>query len=316
VQQLIAADHDVTVLQRHPSGLACREVLGDTTDAQTVAKAASGAQGVVHLAAKVNVIGPGEEFRRINVAGTRVVLDAARAAGADRFVQVSSPSVAHSGSALAGVGAEPANPATARGWYSRTKAEAELIALDADGPEIAVSAIRPHLVWGPRDEQLIGRIVARARAGRLFLIGGGTALIDTTYVDNAAAALFAALFRCTDPSVRGRAFVVSNGQPRTVAELLARITDAAGLPGPTRRVPFAVAHSAGFAAERAWTVRSRSSRADDTDPPLTSFLAEQLATAHWFDQRATRAALRWTPTVTLDEGFERLRQWFSAGEHR
>jgi nucleoside-diphosphate-sugar epimerase len=42
------------------------------------------------------------------------------------------------------------------------------------------------------------------------------------------------------------------------------------------------------------------------DPPMTRFLAEQLSTAHWFDQRETRAALGWTPRIGLDEGFRRL----------
>jgi nucleoside-diphosphate-sugar epimerase len=312
VRALRASGHDVVAMQRRPSGIGCPEVLGDITDAQAAARAVVGAEAVVHLAAKVNVVGADEEFRRVNVTGTRNLLAAAQAAGVTRFVQVSSPSVAHSGSALAGVGAEPANPVTARGAYSRTKAEAEVLALAEDRPGFAVTAIRPHLVWGPGDEQLIGRIVARARSHRLFLIGHGTALIDTTYVDNAADALVAAVEWAGDPLVHGKAFVVSNGQPRTVSELLTRIASAAGLPGPTRSVPFAAARTAGLAAERAWALRSRDGRVGEVpDPPLTSFLAEQLSTAHWFDQRSTRTALRWAPAVPLEEGFARLESWFA-----
>jgi nucleoside-diphosphate-sugar epimerase len=175
--------------------------------------------------------------------------------------------------------------------------------LAADSQSLAVLAIRPHLVWGPGDPQLVGRIVERARAGRLPVIGSGAALIDTTYVDNAAAALIAAVDVCGP--VHGEALVVSNGEPRPVAEMLARLCRAAGVPGRIVRVPFAGAWVAGAAAEGMWALTRRRSV-----PPLTRFLAEQLATAHWFDQRRTRAALGWQPSVDLDEGFRRLSDWY------
>ena len=305
---LLDAGYDVTVLQRSASGLPCREVRGDITDRQVVDEAVSGVDAVIHLAAKVAVAGDHAEFTRINVAGTSALIEAARAAGARRFVQVSSPSVAHAGSPLVGAGAAPANPMTAHGSYSRTKAESELIALAADAPGFAVVAIRPHLVWGPGDEQLVGRIIARARAGRLFLIDQGIALIDTTVVDNAVSALIASVEHAEDQAVHGRAFVVSNGQPRTVAELLTRMARAAGAPEPARSVPFRMAWLAGFVAERAWRHHPRGEQAGD--PPMTTFLAEQLATAHWFDQRETRRVLGWEPTVGLDEGFHRLAAWY------
>jgi nucleoside-diphosphate-sugar epimerase len=183
---------------------------------------------------------------------------------------------------------------------------AEVAALAASSDAMPIVAIRPHLVWGPGDTQLVGRIVERARQGRLALVGSGTALIDTTYLDNAADALVAALDRA--PRLGGQAFVVSNGEPRTVAELVARIVGAAGLDRTPRRVPVAIAKAGGSVVERIW---DRTGRTDD--PPMTSFLAEQLSTAHWFDQRATRAALGWCPTVSLDDGFERLAAWFRDG---
>jgi nucleoside-diphosphate-sugar epimerase len=299
-QALAARGDEVVVLQRRTSGLAgVSEVLGDVTDPAALRLAARGAETVVHLAAKVSVTGGWRDFAAVNIEGTRNVLDAARAAGVRRFVQVSSPSVAHVGQALVGVGAEPADPSGARGYYARSKAAAERLALAADGPDLAVVAIRPHLVWGPGDTQLVARIVARAKAGRLALIDHGAALIDTTYVTNAAAAIVAAVDRL--PAVRGSAFVVSNGEPRTVAELVSRICAAAGVPGPRLRVPYAVAHAGGAAVELAWRALRRRE-----DPPMTRFLAEQLSTAHWFDQRQTRHALQWTPSVSLDEGFELL----------
>ncbi len=297
VARALAARGDaVTVLQRRPSGLPLPEVRADLGDpAARLADAVDGHDAVVHLAAKVDVVGPWREYERTNVAGTRALLAAARSAGVGRFVHVSSPSVAHAGSALVGAAAAPADPARARGHYARSKALAEQVALGAATAGLAVVAVRPHLVWGPGDPQLVGRIVARARAGRLPVVGTGAALVDTTYVDNAVDALLAALDRA--PRVAGRALVVSNGEPRPVAELVASICAAAGVAPPRFAVPARVARAAGAVVE----LVARH------DPPMTRFLAEQLSTAHWFDQRATRAALGWTPRVGLDEGFARLR---------
>lgn len=295
VQRLQARGERVTVLQRGASGLEVDEVRGDLTEPLTLRRALDGADRVIHCAARVSINGPVDEFRRVNVDGTALLLELAQSAGVTAFVHVSTPSVAHAGRAIHGDGALPADPLAARGHYARTKAEAELLALGASASDFAVCAIRPHLVWGPGDEQLIGRIVSRAAAGRLFLIDHGYALIDTTYIDNAADSLVAALDTCSANA--GRAFVVSNGEPRTVAELLERICRAAGENPPERSVPARIALRAGALAERAW---------GDKEPPLNSFLVEQLATAHWFDQRETRAALKWAPGVSLNEGFSRL----------
>ncbi|MEP6562839.1 MAG: NAD-dependent epimerase/dehydratase family protein [Nakamurella sp.] len=298
---LLARGDDVTVLQRRTSGLPTTEVLGDIADPSVIGRAAAGQDVVLHLAAKVDVVGPWPQYQRANVDGTTAVLAACLSAGVLRLVNVSSPSVAHAGAALVGAGADPAQPATAGSNYSRSKAMAEQLALAADGPDLAVLSVRPHLIWGPGDTQLVGPIAARARAGRLPLVGGGTALIDTTYVDNAVDALIAAV----DSSVHGEALVISNGEPRPVAEILQRVCAAAGVPGPRGRVPLRVATAAGYAVETGWRLTRRPGV-----PPLTHFLAEQLGTAHWFDQRRTRQALSWSPRVSLDDGFEILRRSF------
>lgn len=297
------AGHEVRTFQRRPSGVpGVRDVAGTMTDDAAVARAVDGVEAVVHLAAKVSLAGDPADFARVNIEGTRSLLQAARAAGVGRFVFVSSPSVAHTGSSLVGADAGPAEPSRARGDYARTKAAAELLALDADAPDFAVVAVRPHLVWGPGDTQLVGRIVERARAGRLPLLDSGAALIDTLYVDNAATAMVAAFERVTDDGVHGNAYVVTNGEPRPVADLFAGICTASGVRPPQWHVPAAVARAAGSVVEAVWRVRP-----GEDEPPMTRFLAEQLSTAHWFDQRRTRQDLRWSPSVSIDEGLERLR---------
>ena len=297
---ILAAGHEVRTLQRSPSLVeGATDVLGSVTDATSVARATDGVEAIVHLAAKVSLAGDPAEFEAVNVGGTLRLLRAASENGVRRFVYVSSPSVAHSGTSIVGDDARPADPLRARGDYARTKATAELLALAADSDSLAVVAVRPHLVWGPGDTQLVARIVERASQGRLPLLGHGAALIDTTYIDNAASAIAAALERA--PEVHGNSYVITNGEPRPVAELLAGMCAAAGVPAPRWSVPAGVARAAGSLIEAVWRVRP-----GVDEPPMTRFLAEQLSTAHWFDQRRTRADLQWQPAVSLDEGFRRL----------
>lgn len=304
---LLRRGDDVTVMQRRPSGIHCREVLGDIADPEVVERAARGQDAVLHLAAKVDVVGPMADYRRANVDGTRAVVAGCRHRGVGRLVQVSSPSVAHSGHPLCGAEAGRADPTTARGPYARTKAESELLALAADTADLAVLAVRPHLVWGPGDTQLVARLVDRARVGRLAVVGSGAALIDSTYVDDAAAAMVAAVDAC-GPDAHGEPLVVSGGDPRPVVEILTRVCLAAGVPPPRSHVPVALALVAGSMIDTFWSATGRT----DT-PPLTRFLAEQLSTAHWFDQRRTRRLLGWAPQVGLESGFDRLAEWYAAG---
>lgn len=305
--ELVARGHAVRTFQRRASGVAgAQDARGSLTDPAAVARALDGVGQVVHLAAKVSLTGDPRDFARVNVDGTRSLVSAAREAGASRFVFVSSPSVAHDGSSIAGDDARPADPVRARGDYARSKARAELLSLEADAPGFAVVAVRPHLVWGPGDTQLVGRIVERARAGRLPLLDGGRALIDTLYVDNAATGIAQALARADVEGVHGAAFVLTNGEPRPVAEILASVCLAAGVEPPTRSLPAPLARAAGSLIESAWRIRPGLD-----EPPMTRFLAEQLSTSHWFDQRRTRRALDWLPAVCLDEGFARLAAWNS-----
>ncbi|MBG6180231.1 NAD-dependent epimerase/dehydratase family protein [Arthrobacter sp. CAN_A1] len=292
--------HEVRTFQRRPSGLAgVEDCLGSVTDPAAVQRAVRDRDVVVHLAAKVSFAGAAADFEAINVEGTRVLLSAARAAGVRDFVFVSSPSVAHVGESLVGQGATTATPDLVRGHYAQTKARAELLALDANSADFRVAAVRPHIVWGPGDTQLVERVIERARSGRLPFLDGGTALVDTTYVDNAAAALVAAVHGMD--RVAGQAVVVTNGEPRPIGELIDGICRAGGVQPPRWAVPSRVARVAGSLVELVWQRGGI-----DSEPPMTRFLAEQLSTAHWFDQRRTRELLAWTPAVSIDEGLARL----------
>ena len=319
VLALLRAGYDVRVFQRGDSGIAAllpdsvrprfEQVRGDITNAQAVDLAMTGVNGVVHAAAKVSVSGEWADYERINIEGTRTLLQAALNHSVGSFLYISSPSVAHAGAAIVGDGADVASPEHARGNYARSKAAAELLALEANGTTLPgggvlrVGALRPHLMWGPGDTQLVERILERSAAGRLPLLSGGTGLIDTLYIDNAADAVVRGYQRLD--AFAGQALVVTNGQPRTIAELLGGFCEAVGVPAPRFSVPAKVAALAGKVIERVWERLPKNVTAGD-EPPMTEFLAEQLSTAHWFDQRLTRELLQWEPAVSIEEGYERL----------
>ncbi|OAX56032.1 hypothetical protein A5N15_09645 [Rothia kristinae] len=167
-----------------------------------MARAMDGADAVVHLAAKVSVSGPWAEYEEVNVRGTRVMVEMAKRAGIRDYVQISSPSVSHAGSAFMGQPNLTADPDHARGNYARSKAYGELLALEADGEDFRVGVIRPHLVWGPGTPSWWSGIMERASRGGIPLLDAGAALIDTTYVDNAATAIVRCLERLE--TVHGR----------------------------------------------------------------------------------------------------------------
>lgn len=281
------------------------QVRGSLADPVAVEGALQGVDGVIHLAAKVSVVGAWEDYRQVNVEGTRTLLEAARAVGIGKFLHTSSPSVAHAGASIVGEGNPPANPEQARGNYARSKAESELLALSYDADNFWVGVLRPHIVWGPGDTQLVERVLERAAAGRLPLLNRGTAMIDTLYIDNAADA-FVRGYQGLE-AIRGVPLVVTNGQPRPVGEIIAGMCAACGVAPPAYSVPAPLAYGLGLVMEKAWA-----RFAPEQIPPLTSFLAEQLSTAHWFDQRQTQNLLGWVPAVPLEEGYRRLGEFYGS----
>jgi nucleoside-diphosphate-sugar epimerase len=297
--QLASRGDAVSCFQRSSSGTGLLDRPGDIRDRSALLSAAEGHDAVVHLAALVAPRAPWSLAYDVNVNGTAHAVDAGAACG--RLVHISTPSVAFAGSAAMGVGSEPASY-RGRDSYARSKALAELLVLERSTAPTVI--IRPHLVWGPGDTQLVGRIVSRARQGRLLLPDHGRALIDTTYLDDAASGIVAALDRATPGSAAcGRAWVVTGADPRPVAELVGGILRAAGVSVEPRSVPAPLASFAGGLLERLWP---------GSEPPLTHFAARQLSVAHWFDQREVQAVLGWKPQVSVQEGMSRLAAWFRA----
>lgn len=285
------------------AALGVETLRGDLDDVVAVRAACAGRAVVFHAAAKAGLWGPREEFMRSNVVGTRHVIEACRAAGVRRLVYTSTPSVVFAGHDLCGVDESTPYPAHYEDWYPETKALAEQLVLAANGSDLATVSLRPHLIWGPGDPHFVPRIAARARAGRLRIVGDGSNEADFIYVDDAAEAQLCAAERLAPGSpVAGRAYFLSAGKPVRVWEMVNHMLAAADLPPLSRRVPAWLALAMATVLEALHrTFRMRG------EPLLTRFLVRELATSHWFDTSAARRDLGWEPRVELDEGMRRLR---------
>jgi nucleoside-diphosphate-sugar epimerase len=311
VKRLLARGHQVRTLTRgdYPAlrDLGADTRRGDIADAAAVGEAAQGCQVVFHVASKIGDWGSYEDFHRTNVTGTQNVLEACRAHGVGRLIYTSTPSVVHSGGDIEGADESLPYPEHFESHYPHTKALAERAVLEANSDALRTVALRPHLIWGPGDTQLTPRLIQRARKGRLRLVGGGQKLIDTIYIDNAAQAHLLAMEKLgQDPSpCAGKAYFITQGEPIKTADMINAILQAAGLPPTRRSISPRAAWAAGALLEGAWKLTRRSG-----EPPMTRFVASQLATAHWYDTSAATRDLGFVPEVSLQEGMEHLKQWF------
>lgn len=276
---------------------------GDLADPDAVARAAQGCNAVIHTAAKAGVWGPYRDYYEANVTGTLNVINACRAHAIPKLVYTSSPSVTFAGHDQEGVDESTPIAPNFLCAYPATKAIAEEAILNTNGPDLATVALRPHLIWGPGDPHLVPRVLAQGRAGKLRIVGPGTKLVDSTYVDNAAQAHLNALDRL-EPGApcAGKAYFISNGEPLPMADLLNKILAAGNVPPVTRTIPTSVAYLAGALME--FTYRTLGKR---EEPRMTRFVARQLATAHWFKLDNARRDLGYNPQITIDQGMAELR---------
>ena len=306
VRRLTERGDSVRVLARgeYPAlaaaGVECHR--GDVADRAAVSRAVEGCDAVIHTAAKAGVWGRHEDYVFANVAGTDNVLMACVEQGVGKLVHTSSPSVTFAGEDQEGVDESAAVPDTFLASYPETKAEAERHVLAANGPRFATVALRPHLIFGPGDPHIAPRMIERAKAGRLRIVGTGRYLVDMTYVDNAADAHVLALDRLEPGSpIAGKAYFITNAEPMPIEDLVNRILQSAGLPPCTRHISGGAAYAIGAVLEGAWRLFGLGG-----EPPMTRFVARQLGTAHWFDITAARRDLGYEPRVSIEEGMERL----------
>jgi nucleoside-diphosphate-sugar epimerase len=285
-------------------------VRGDVADCSAVVAACTGIDCAFHAAARPGIRMDRREYERANILGTENVLAGCREHSVPRLVFTSSPSVTFAGGDQCGVNEQASGDLAwmeSRGaYYSLTKALAEQAVLAANDDRRRTCALRPHLIWGPGDSHLIPRLIDRARRGRLRRVGDGTNVVDICYVENAAAAHLAAAdaLAATGSAVAGKAYYISQGEPVNCWQWIDEILALAGMPRVRKSMSFKTAWRLGAACEAAYRLLWLRG-----EPPMTRFLAAQLARSHWYDISAARRDFGYEPRVSTAEGMRRLAAW-------
>jgi 2-alkyl-3-oxoalkanoate reductase len=314
VDRLLSQGRSVAVLGRTPAAdleaRGVRFIRADLGDAWAVRDSVKGMGTVFHAAAKVGVWGRYSDFYRANVLGTRYVLEGCRQHGVSRFVYTSTPSVVYNGCDLAGSNESLPLATRCPSPYPLTKAFAEREVLAAHSQGLATIALRPHLVWGPGDPHLVPRVLERARSGRLRIVGGGRNRVDMVHIENAADAHIAAeaAICAPDSPAGGRAYFITNGEPVVLWDWINGLLAGLGMPPVTRRISLGGASLIGAACEAAWSVLHLRG-----EPPMTRFVAAELAKDHWFDGTAAGRDLGYAPRVSMAAGTQELIRLLRAG---
>jgi nucleoside-diphosphate-sugar epimerase len=307
VERLLAAGLSVRSLARGEhaelASLGVECVRGDVADASAARAAARGVELVFHTAALAGVWGARADYWRTNVDGTRALLEACRAEGVPRFVFTSSPSVCFDGRDHLRARNDLPYARKFLAHYPASKAEAERAVLAANGTGgLATCALRPHLIVGPRDPHLLPRLVERARARRLFVVGDGTNEVSLTWIDNAAEAhVLAGLHLSPSAAHAGRAYFVAQETPVRLWEWIAAFLRAIGAPPPRGPIGARTAYAAGAACELVWRALRKHG-----EPPITRFTALQLSTSHSYDMTPAREDFGYRELVSMQEATERL----------
>lgn len=307
VERLVARGDEVRAFCRgnYPEldALGVETVRGDIRNREETIAACNGADVVFHVAAIAGIGMRWRDFFEINALGTRHVLEGCHKCGVGRLVYTSSPSVTFGGGNQEGVDESEPYPERFLAHYPHSKAIAEREVLEANGRSgLLTCALRPHLIWGPRDRHLIPRLLDRARSGRLRRVGEGRNLVDMIYVENAAEAHLQAADALTQgSSVAGSAYFLSQGEPVNCWDWINDILALANLPPVQKSISASVAYKVGAVLEGIYRVLGLRG-----EPPMTRFLATQLSTHHYFDITRAREDFGYSPSVSTEEGMRRL----------
>lgn len=305
-EQLVERGDEVHVLCRgqydrlDQLGVTCHRA--DIRDAAAVHAACNGMDAVIHTAAVPGIWGSWKTFHSINTIGTQNVIDGCRKGGVGRLVSTSSPSVVFDGQPHVDANESLPYPDKYLCHYPHSKALAERAVLSANAPDFATTALRPHLIWGPRDNHLIPRLIARAKSGRLRRVGDGSNLISMSYVENAAAAHLQALDALSPaaPSA-GKAYFINEPQPVQLWDWVDELLGLAGLPPLKKSISLNAAKVIGAIFEGVFGLFRVSA-----EPPMTRFLALQLALSHTYDTSAAAQDFGYRPIIEYDEAMRRL----------
>lgn len=311
VHQLLARGVETLVIGRgaYPDLARAGAIIrsGDIRDRPFLEQAFTGCDTVFHVAAKAGIWGRREEYFSINLTGTENVIAACRGNRVAKLIHTSTPSVVFAGRDIVGGDESLPYPDKFLCHYAASKAAAERAVLAANGPGLATVALRPHLVWGPGDTNLIPRLVARGRQGLLKRVGEGRNLVDISYIDNVVDAhLLAAENLDRTGTAGGKAYFISQGEPVNLWGWINEFFGLVGVQPVVKSVSFRQAKLAGSVLEMVCGLLGL-----DKEPLMTRFLAEQLAHSHCFSIEAARRDLAYNPRVSTAEGLRRTAEWLT-----
>jgi nucleoside-diphosphate-sugar epimerase len=305
VEQLLQAGHEVASFSRsrYPEleEMGAQSLQGNLQDADAVRQACEGQDVVFHVAAQAGFWGEWESYHGPNVIGTQHVIAACQANAVKKLVYTSSPSVVFDNMPQSGVDESYPYPAQYESFYPHTKAIAEKQVIAANGPSLATCSLRPHLIFGPRDNHLLPRVIAVAKAGKLPQVGDGNNKVDLTYVEDAARAhVFVADALELGSPVAGSIYFISQDEPVNLWDWLRALFRELDIPQPKLRVPLSVARAAGAAMEFSHKTFKRQG-----EPRLTRFLASELAMDHYYDISRAKRDFGYRPQIDMAEATRR-----------
>ena len=311
VRQLVDKGIEVAVFgrSRYPilEKLGIRQYQGNILDSDLLIRFMRGYDTVFHVAAKAGIWGPKHEFEETNVVGTRNVLGACFANSVKSLVYTSTPSVVFDGKDINGLDESLPYAKRFLCYYASSKAVAEQMVLASNSDILKTCAIRPHLVWGPGDPHLVPRLIERGKSRKLKIVGAGRNMVDISYIDNVAEAhILAAENLDSHATAAGNAYFISQGEPVNLWNWINSLFERLDIVPVRKRIGARTAYILGTLLEGLYMWSNV-----DREPPMTRFLAEQLARSHWFSIAGARRDLGYKPRISTPEGIERLVQWLS-----
>jgi len=302
-KRFVSDGHEVLAMSRSERSDAAIRALGATPvrcDLENVeAEHIRGADAVLHCAAFVEQWGPRDAWKRLNVDGTARMLRAAREAGAERFIHISTESVLWRGQHLRNV--DETYPLAPRSPYpyAATKAQAEMLVREANAFDFTTTILRPRFIWGPGDTTLLPVLEAMARDGKFMWIDRGRARTTTTHIDNLVHAITLALTK----GKGGEAYFVLDDGVRTMREMLSAMASARGLALPDKFAPSWFADALGAMCETLWRGLPLPGA-----PPLTRFSAMILSRECVLSDVKARVELGYAPVISVEDGMRALAQ--------
>jgi nucleoside-diphosphate-sugar epimerase len=256
-----------------------KTIQGDLRDQEQVNAAFKGMDAIFHVGAYADVWGKKNDFYDINYQGTLNVLAACETHQIKYLIYTSTPSVVFGEDDILGEDESLAYPQKYYTYYAHSKSLAETAVLNAKNDSFYTLALRPHLIWGPGDPHLFPRLLAKARAGKLRQVGDGENLVDIIYVDNAANAHVMAFEKLlVETTLSGNVYFIGQSEPVKLWEFINQVLNIYGLEAIEATVSFKLAYFLGTICEFIFNILG----IYKPIPPMTRFVALQLAKSHYF----------------------------------